>query len=498
MFGNPRTRPGRLAGWTAFFPVLFLSLAAPAQEAQTPREPVSEASKQWLEEVVPYIITPAERGVFLGLPNEAERGRFIETFWRKRDPDPATPVNEFQRQCYLRIALANQFFGNSGIAGRRTDRGRIFILLGPPHEIQRDFNMAGATGNSRYDTETWQYWGLPNPKLPYNVEFVFIDRYGSGRFVLDTNFETSKRGKSGDLRDMTFVFDSMEILAEAQRNPFEKLDKIKTVITTQVTYDLIPFDVRLYAFRGEGTRTHIPLVIEVPAATLPEGAIDAKGEVSLEIIVHVSDHLGQVVAQRSKTLRLRPEPARKEAPGSGTVRFRTSVELEPGSYGIHVVVWDNLSGKTGTRHQPFDAPDFGTGKFGASDIVLSSGARTAWEAGPVLDAPGGRDELLSPVARRTFRNGEEMEVSLEIYGLTLDGTSGRNSLRADFVFLQGPRALLGLPAFEPVPSAETECVVTNSLRLKNFRPGEYSLRVTISDVIAGRSVVKETTFAVED
>ena len=399
---------------------------------------MSEASKQWLEEVVPYIITPAERGVFLGLPTEAERGRFIETFWRKRDPDPATPVNEFQRQYYLRIALANQFFGNSGIAGWRTDRGRIFILLGPPHEIQRDFNMAGATGNSRYDTETWQYWGLPNPKLPYNVEFVFIDRYGSGRFVLDTGFETSKRGKSGDLRDMTFVFDSMEILAEAQRNPFEKLDKIKTVITTQVTYDLIPFDVRLYAFRGTGTRTHIPLIVEVPTATLPEGAVDAKGDASLEIIVHISDHLGQVVAQRSKTLRLRPEPARRDAPGGGTVRFRTSVELEPGSYGIHVVVWDNHSGKTGTRHQPFSARFRDRGARGERHRPFFRGRKA--EPGPDLDAPGGWDELLSPVARRTFRNGEEMEVALEVYGLALDGTSGRNSLRADFVFLQGRRS----------------------------------------------------------
>jgi GWxTD domain-containing protein len=498
MSGNRRARLRRLAGWTAFLPVLFLLTPASAQEAQAVREPVSEASKQWLEEVVPYIITPAEREVFLGLPNEAERGRFIERFWRKRDPDPATPANEFQRQYYLRIALADKFFGNSGVAGWRTDRGRIFILLGPPHEIQRDFNVAGASGTGRFDTETWQYWGLPNPKLPYNVEFVFIDRYGTGRYVLDTGFEMSKRGKTGDLRDMTFLFDSMEILAEAQRNPFENLDKIKTVITTQVTYDLIPFDIRSYAFRGAGTKTHIPLVIEVPAASLPEGAIDTKGEVSLEIIVHISDALGRVVAQRSKTLRLRPEPARKDAPGSGAIRFRTSVELETGPYGIHVVVWDNLSGKTGTRHLSLAAPDFGAGKFGASDIVLSSGTEEAGEPRPVLDAPGGPDELLSSIARRKFRNGEEMEVALEIYGLTLDGRTGRNSLRTDFVFLQGPKALLSLPAFEPAPSDERDCLVANSLRLKNFRPGEYSLRVTITDIIAGRSVVKETIFTVED
>ncbi len=488
----------RPIGLLPVFAVLLLTMPAAAQETPAPREAVSGSSRQWLDEVVPYIITPAEREVFLGLPSEADRGRFIESFWRKRDPDPATPVNEFQRQYYLRIALADQFFGESGIAGWRTERGRIFILLGPPHEIQRDFNQMAASGTSRYDTETWQYWGLPNPKLPYNVEFVFIDRHGNGRYVLDRSFETSKRGKTGDLRDLTFQFDSMEILAEAQRNPFESLDRIKTVITTQVTYDLIPFDLRFYAFRGTGTKAHIPLIIEIPPASLPEGAIDGKGDVSLDIIVHISDPLGQVVAQRSKTLNLRPEPVRKDAPGSGAIRFQTSVELEPGSYGIHVVVWDNHSGKTGTRHQTFTAPDLGTGALGASDIVLSSGTRGAGEPTPLPAAPGAPEQPLPSIDRRVFRNGEEMEVALEIYGLTLDGASGRNSFRAEFVFLQGPKALLSLPAFAPAPSSEKECLVSNSLRLKNFPPGEFTLKITITDANAARSLVKETTFVIED
>ena len=130
-----------LGGWTA----------APAQA----KEPLSEASKQWLEEVVPYIITPREKDVFVNLPTELDRGQFIETFWKKRDPNPQTAENEYKLEYYRRIALANKFFGTGGIPGWRTDRGRFYILLGPPKEIERDLTSSvSALTMSRGPKET--------------------------------------------------------------------------------------------------------------------------------------------------------------------------------------------------------------------------------------------------------------------------------------------------------------------------------------------------------
>src|SRR4030042_7132982 len=108
------------------------------------REPLSEAAKQWVEEVVPYIITSREKDVFLSLPTESDRGQFIETFWKKRDPNPQTSENEFKLEYYRRIALANKFFGTGGVPGWRTDRGRFYILLGPPKEIERDLTPSGS------------------------------------------------------------------------------------------------------------------------------------------------------------------------------------------------------------------------------------------------------------------------------------------------------------------------------------------------------------------
>jgi GWxTD domain-containing protein len=87
--------------------------------------------KKWLEEDVVYIITPEERSAFLHLSTNEEREQFIEQFWQRRNPDPDSPENTFKEEHYRRIAYANEHY-SSGIPGWRTDRGRIYIIWGPP------------------------------------------------------------------------------------------------------------------------------------------------------------------------------------------------------------------------------------------------------------------------------------------------------------------------------------------------------------------------------
>src|ERR1700684_3488672 len=90
--------------------------------------------KKWLEEEVPYIISDEERSAFLQLQTNEEREQFIEGFWQRRDPTPDTVENEFKEEHYRRIAYANERFA-SGVPGWSTDRGRIYIIWGPPDEI---------------------------------------------------------------------------------------------------------------------------------------------------------------------------------------------------------------------------------------------------------------------------------------------------------------------------------------------------------------------------
>src|SRR5579872_6150422 len=145
--------------------------------------------KKWLNEDVVYIITPEEKNAFLHLETNEEREQFIEQFWQRRNPDPDSPDNTFKEEHYRRIAYANEHFA-SGIPGWKSDRGRIYIMYGPPDEIQthptggtyeRPSDQGGGE-TSTYPFEDWRYRYLPG--IGENVEIEFVDPSGSGEYHL--------------------------------------------------------------------------------------------------------------------------------------------------------------------------------------------------------------------------------------------------------------------------------------------------------------------------
>jgi GWxTD domain-containing protein len=142
---------------------------------------------KWLDEDVAYIITPPERAAFVGLSTDAQRDRFIEQFWVRRDPTPGTRENEFKDEHYRRIEYANEHFASrlplpAGL-GWRTDRGRIYILYGPPDE--KETHAAGTYVRPDGATQTfasdfWLYRYLQG--IGPNVLLEFDDPAGTGEF----------------------------------------------------------------------------------------------------------------------------------------------------------------------------------------------------------------------------------------------------------------------------------------------------------------------------
>ena len=88
---------------------------------------------------------------------------FLE-YWNKRDPTPDTNINELMEEYYIRVNYVNEYFNMSWKEGWETDFGMIYILFGPPDEIQR--SNASSTNTAIY--QSWYYNRL-------NKQFVFRD-----------------------------------------------------------------------------------------------------------------------------------------------------------------------------------------------------------------------------------------------------------------------------------------------------------------------------------
>lgn len=116
---------------------------------------------------------------WLMLPEEEQRARrlhgvpetlaFEESFWKRRDPDPATPGNELLPLFNQRVDAADRLYQEGALRGSLTGRGRALVILGAPPILrysQRqvptwEAGRSGGTPNVQTRTiqiETWVYW----------------------------------------------------------------------------------------------------------------------------------------------------------------------------------------------------------------------------------------------------------------------------------------------------------------------------------------------------
>jgi len=274
------------------------------EQAKKFNREVGKSYRDWLDKDARWIITDEERAAFKALSNDEERDNFIEQFWLRRDPTPDTVENEFKEEHYRRVEYANEHFA-SGVQGWRTDRGRTYIVFGPPDSI--DSHPSGGTYNrtpeegggttSTYPFETWRYRYLEGIGTEIEIEFVddcmcgkyemTIDRSkkdallnvpGVGltqyeamgmankadRFTNGSGLERLGAGPFNSGVDVTSKqFDRLETFAKLQRAPAVKFKDLAEVVDHKIRYNLMPFDVRVDFVKATDTTVLVPITIQM-------------------------------------------------------------------------------------------------------------------------------------------------------------------------------------------------------------------------------------------
>jgi len=157
----------RIKNFLTFFLILMFALSS--CRLYKLERGLDVEDKEFLSKVR-YIISKEEKKIYLEMPKE-DREDFKKEFWKRRDTDLDTEENEFKTQYFERIKEANRLF-TSGKEGWLTDRGRIFILLGPP--INKSLYPFGdSTVPYSRPQEIWHY-----PDFPV----IFVDYRGTGDY----------------------------------------------------------------------------------------------------------------------------------------------------------------------------------------------------------------------------------------------------------------------------------------------------------------------------
>ncbi len=360
-----------------------LSFASPGVGAHVPDtiggEELSKLLERWSDQYIRWIITDGERDQYKAMTTDEERLLFIEQFWRRRDP---TPENEYRRDYFQRFFYATKAF-SAGKPGWATDRGRIYLLLGPPHSIQQ--NPMGRTAYER-PSEIWTYNNLDIPQIPPSLDIKFVDFKGTGEFEIVSDIDTSApvatifgvaetplhawamRRQTGGVEDLQTggekygtdptqltmnEFDLQEQLQEIQR-PERTLQPLGEVVDARVTFARLSVGVATGAQHIENGKVTVPVGLAVPYQELASQLDAEKMVFDLDYVIRLVDGEGEEAAIIQNHLVFSLTKGQYADAANHKLFIEEKLEVAPGAYKLQALIRDNEQNKIGSSERPLD------------------------------------------------------------------------------------------------------------------------------------------------
>jgi GWxTD domain-containing protein len=544
---NRRIRVFAAALLAAF---LALPLASFAQEPEKPKQEKKDTKKsdrarmkeletpykKWLQDEVVYIISDDERSAFLRLNTNEEREQFIEQFWLRRDPSPDTVENEFKEEHYRRIAYSNERFA-SGIPGWKTDRGRIYIMWGPPDEIESHpsggaYNRPveeGGGQTSTYPFEKWRYRYLEGIGNDVNLEFV--DTTGSSEYHLTmdpsekdallyvpgaglSDLEAQGMASKADRftnADGTHLpatmggrpasmgeFERLELYAKIQRPPAVKFKDLEEVVNFRLVRNQIRFDYRFDYLRVTGDTVLVPITVQIPNREMTFKETEGVHSGVLNVFGRIRTVTGRPVQTFEDVVNRDFPESLFEASLKGLSVYQKAVPLRPGLYTLDLVVKDVNSANVGAVNVRLAVPRYEDNQLSSSTLILAD----QLEPVPIKQIGLGPFVLGSSKVRprldSTFTQSERLGLYMQVYNLGIDEQSHKSSASVEYRIRKDNQEIAKFTETSAQLGQSGEQITIEKLvPLATLAPGKYKVEIEVTDNVSKKSISPSAEFTVK-
>jgi len=503
------------------------------------RKELESPYKKWLDEEVRWIISDEERAAFKRYTTDDERQAFIEQFWLRRDPTPDTEENEFKEEHYRRIAWANDRFA-SGVPGWKTDRGRIYIMYGPPDE--NDSHTSGGPGmrsteegggnTTFYPYEDWRYRYLDCCGSDVTIEFVDPSMTNEYHITMDPSEKDALTNVPG--AGLTMIeqmgladkadrftrtdgtrlgtgtqpmpakmnqFTRMEQFVNLQKAPEVKFKDLDALVQSTIKYNLLPMKVRMDYFPLTGTSVTTNLTIQFERKDLQYKQKDGVAEGSVNIFAKIETLTRRrVIPNIEEVVTIPPIPAEMlQQATQGSAIYQKQFSLAPGTYRLTVAAKDVVGGNTTTYEQRLDVPRFEDDRLLTSSLVLAD----LVEPLPISSIGTGQFVIgatkVRPRMSGTFRRDEKVSIYMQLYNFETDQLTHKPDGEIHYEVVKNDTSEKVLDFSEDLSGLSggaAHLLLEKRLPLTNFAPGQYTIKIKVTDKMRNETLTPTATFTV--
>jgi GWxTD domain-containing protein len=502
------------------------------------RKELETPYRKWLNEDVAYIITDEERAAFKRLQTDEEREQFIEQFWLRRDPTPDTVENEFKEEHYRRIAYANEHYA-SGIPGWKTDRGRIYITYGPPDE--NDSHPSGGSyerppeegggETSTFPFEQWRYRYIEGIGTNIIIEFVDPTMTGEYHMTMDpsekdallyvpgagltmmesmglatktdrfnrtdgTHLGTPFGGETESMNEFT----RLEQFAKLQAPPKIKFTDLETAVVSRLSYNILPMKTREDFFPVTDATVLVNVTLQFDRKDLQFQFKDGVQKAVVDIYGKFSTMTRRVVNVFEDTVTATTPPEYLQEFTKGKSIYQKSIPLAPGTYRLNVIAKDVVGGNLSNYEVAITVPHLDVDKLSSSTLILAD----VMEKVPSKNIGTGQfvigDTKVRPRMDDVFKRDEKMGIYLKLYNFGAEEGTHLPSGQVEYEVVKSgtnERIFNFTEDVAQIPGASTSQVtVEKLLPLNTLVPGQYTLRLKVTDKNRNQTLTPSVQFTV--
>lgn len=521
--------------WWAGLLILALCLPLTAQNPSRKKDKKQESEdtryfKRWMEEDVFYIITPEEKSVFKNLTTPEEKEKFIDEFWRMRDPSPESIQNEFKEEHYRRISYANDRFA-SGTPGWKTDRGMVYITFGKPdrqeshptgtHLVRSELEGGDMT---TYPFEVWEYRYIEGIGTDVTIEFV--DQSGTNDYKIALNdydkdalFSiTGSRVRntmysSGDSTDSSGnsitgsqlrsykdqPFEKLRVYSQLQRPPEIKFKKLESAVTARVIYKQLPVQIQENYVRVTDESAMAAVALEIDNKNLSYEAYGETYQATVNIYGRVTDITKRIVEVFEDVVSASvTEQEMKNGIRSKSV-YQKKLTLRPGRYILDGAAEDVKSGRMASIQQLLVVPKLNSEQgLAGSSLILASVVTPVENDTDLRSMFVLGSTRVIPNIRRVYKKGDKVVFYQQAYHLNLDQTTQKPNMEVTATVKKDNQVVLEVPASDlNLKYSGEQCTITGFADGAKLEPGGYRFEIKISDKIANNDFTRTIPFTVE-
>jgi len=506
---------------------------------------LSKTYRKWLDEDVRWIITDEERSAFMQLSNDEERDQFIEAFWQRRDPTPDTEENEFKEEHYRRIAYANEHYA-AGIPGWKSDRGRMYIVFGPPDETdshpsggsyERPMEEGGGE-TSTFPFETWRYRYIEGIGQEVMIEFVDTCMCGDYHMTMDrsekdalkytpnagltlyeqmgmsskadrfTNGGIEQLGKSPFNNDLQAKeFDRLEQFAKLQAAPPVKFKDLEEVVSHHISVNLMPFDVRADFIKVTSDTVLVPITVQIKNRDVTFQNKDGVERGTVNIFMRVTTLAGKIVQTFEEPVQIDVpvELLPKTADNASVYWKAIPLRISQNRYRLDIVVKDVNGDRTGSWSHAIQIPDFSEDKLSSSTLIIADvmepvATKNVGTGNFVIGAMKVRPRVAPSDGKPIlFKRNQKLNFWMQVYNLSVDEKTHKPSATFEYnVTDANNKAVIHtIESTETMGNVGDQVTLQKTLSAVNLQPGLYKIEIKVNDNLSKQTVDPTATFAVE-